>query len=328
MYVDKKLGGVNAVQTLSRLNRTHTDKKNVFVLDFVNETDDIKDAFQPYYTTTILSEATEPNILYDLQRDILNYKLFDEREIYTLVDMWHRNTQNSTLNAFLDTLVKRFVDLNNPDGTETEEQAEFREKIVDFIKKYAFIGQIITFTDAGLEALYLFLRLYKPKLPLTKNPLPTELLDLVNLESIKVPKVSEASIKLEAETGVIEPMSGSGRGGKEDDTEMLSTIIKDVNDRFGTTFSEEDRVMLDTLSKRLREHKALIGAIENNASEDAVRVKFDEIFTKELVSMFRSNFDLFRKIEENTELKDYVNTKMYEFIHQQVRNSKASTLGK
>ena len=98
--------------------------------------------------------------------------------------------------------------------------------------------------------------------------------------------------------------------------------------RVNSTFSEEDRVMLDTLSKRLREHKALIGAIENNASEDAVRVKFDEIFTKELVSMFRSNFDLFRKIEENTELKDYVNTKMYEFIHQQVRNSKASTLGK
>jgi len=148
MYVDKKLGGVNAVQTLSRLNRTHPDKENVFVLDFVNETEDIKEAFQPYYTTTVLSEATEPNILYDLQRDILSFKLFDEREIMALVDMWHRNVSPAELNGFLDTLIGRWNELNDKENNESEEQIECRDKITDYIKKYAFISQIITFTDA------------------------------------------------------------------------------------------------------------------------------------------------------------------------------------
>lgn len=148
MYVDKKLGGVNAVQTLSRLNRTHPDKENVFVLDFVNETGDIKESFQPYYTTTVLSEATEPNILYDLQRDILSFKLFDEREIMALVDMWLRDVSPAELNGFLDTLMGRWGELNDGKNNESEEQMECRDKITDYIKKYGFISQIITFTDA------------------------------------------------------------------------------------------------------------------------------------------------------------------------------------
>jgi type I restriction enzyme R subunit len=106
------------------LNRTHPDKENSFVLDFVNETEDIKDSFQPYYTTTILSEATEPNILYDLQRDILAYKLFDEREITAFVDMWHRNVSPGELNSFLDVLLVRWKDLNEDETTESEDQTE------------------------------------------------------------------------------------------------------------------------------------------------------------------------------------------------------------
>lgn len=320
MYVDKKLGWVNAVQTLSRLNRTHPDKENSFVLDFVNETEDIKDSFQPYYTTTILCEATEPNILYDLQRDILAYKLFDEREITAFVDMWHRNVSPAELNSFLDALLVRWKDLNEDETTESEDQTEWRVKISDFIKKYAFISQIITFTDTSLEELYIFLRFYKKKLPLTKNPLPTELLELVNLESIKIPKTGNTSIKLESEDWVIDPMGGSGRWVKEDDSEALSKIINDVNNRFGTTFSGEDRVILNNLSKRLLDNEALVGAINNNSSEDAIKVKFDELFTKELISMFRSNFDLFHKIDQNSDLKDYVNKKMYDFIHKHVRS--------
>lgn len=319
MYVDKKLGGVNAVQTLSRLNRTHPDKEEAFVLDFVNETEDIKEAFQPYYTTTVLSEGTEPNILYDLQRDILNFKLFDEREISAFVEMWHRDASPAEINSFLDALLERFKTLNMDEKNESEEQTEFRVKISDFIKKYAFVSQIITFTDVSLEEMYIFLRFYKKKLPLTKNPLPTELLELVNLESIKIPKMGQSSIILDNEEGTMDPMAWSGRGQKEDDTEMLSNIINDVNKNFGTTFSEEDRVLLNNLSKRLLWNEALIGAISNNSSEDAIRVKFDELFTQELVDMFRSNFDLFHKIDQNVELKDYVNKKMFDFINKQVK---------
>lgn len=181
-YCDKRLGGVNAVQTLSRLNRTRPDKENVFVLDFVNETEDIKEAFQPYYTTTVLSESTDPNILYDLERDILNYKLFDEREAMAFAEMWHRNVSPSELNAFIDALMERWEDL------EDDDKDEAKSKISDFLRKYSFIAQIITFQDRGLEAMNVFLWHYRKKIPVTAEPLPTELLDLVNLESIKVPK--------------------------------------------------------------------------------------------------------------------------------------------
>lgn len=173
--------------------------------------------------------------------------------------MWHRDASPAAINSFLDALIGRFVDMNLDDNTESEEQIEFRQKVSDFIKKYAFVSQIITFTDTSLEAMYIFLRYYRKKLPLTKNPLPTELLELVNLESIKIPKTGETAIALDNETGTMEPMTGSGRGGqKEDDTDVLSHIIDDVNKNFGTTFSEEDRVLLNNLSKRLLGNEALV----------------------------------------------------------------------
>jgi type I restriction enzyme R subunit len=313
MYVDKKLSGVNCVQTLSRLNRTRPDKENTFVLDFVNDTEDIKESFQPYYTTTVLSEATDPNILHDLQRDILNYKLFDELEIGDFCQMYFQNVAPSELNSFLDNILPRFDEL------EEDEQNECRKKISEFIKKYAFISQIISFTDTSLEKLYIFLRLYRRKLPITTETLPVEVLDSVDLESIKIPKVGQTAISLENEDGELEPIAGRDRGKNVDEDEALSKIIKEVNERFGTDFSDEDRVILNNLTERLMKHVALSGAIKNNKSNDAVKVKFDEVFAQELISMFRSNFDLYQKLDSNEDLKDYVNKRMFDFVLKKIR---------
>ena len=111
MYVDKKLGGVNAVQTLSRLNRKKTGKNDAFVIDFVNNTDDIEKAFQPYYTTTILSKATDPNILHDLERDILHFKLFTMYELNGLIDIYFSKNDPSAINATLDIIVERYNEM-------------------------------------------------------------------------------------------------------------------------------------------------------------------------------------------------------------------------
>jgi type I restriction enzyme R subunit len=208
MYVDKKLSNVNCVQTLSRLNRKRPDKEETFVLDFVNETDDIKEAFQPYYATTVLSEATDPNILHDLQRDILNYRLFSEQEIDDFCRMYFQEVSPAELNAFLDNIIERFDELDE------EEQGECRKKINDYVKKYAFISQIISFADTSLEKIYIFLRLYRKKLPLSNETIPLEVLESIDLESIKIPKVGERNIALEAEDGMLEPIEGSGRGKK------------------------------------------------------------------------------------------------------------------
>ena len=314
MYVDKKLSGVNCVQTLSRLNRQRQHKENTFVLDFVNDTDDIKEAFQPYYTTTVLSEATDPNILHDLQRDILNYRLFDEREIDDFCAMYFREVSPAELNSFLDNIIGRFDELDE------EEQTECKKKISDYVKKYAFISQIISFSDTSLEKLYIFLRLYRRKLPISSDTPPLEVLDSVDLESIKIPKVGIKDIGLETEDGNLDPIEGRGRGKNEDEEEALSKIIKDVNERFGTDFSQEDRIILNNLTQRLIQSKALAGAVKNNNSKDSVKVKFDEVFAQELIAMFRSNFDLYQKLDSNEDLKGYVNHKMFEFIHQQLQS--------
>jgi type I restriction enzyme R subunit len=313
MYVDKKLSNVNCVQTLSRLNRKRPDKEETFVLDFVNETDDIKEAFQPYYATTVLSEATDPNILHDLQRDILNYRLFSEQEIDDFCRMYFQEVSPAELNAFLDNIIERFDELDE------EEQGECRKKINDYVKKYAFISQIISFADTSLEKIYIFLRLYRKKLPLSNETIPLEVLESIDLESIKIPKVGERNIALEAEDGMLEPIEGSGRGKNEDEEQTLSRIIKDVNERFGTDFSDEDRVILNNLTQRLLSSKSLSGAVKNNNSKDAVKIKFDEVFAEELISMFKSNFDLYQKLDSNEDLKGYVNHKMFEFIHQHLQ---------
>jgi type I restriction enzyme R subunit len=311
MYVDKKLGGVNAVQTLSRLNRTHADKEGAFVLDFVNDTEEIKEAFQPYYTTTVLSEATDPNILHDLQRDILSYKLFSEQEIDAFVEEYFNSATPAKINSFLDDIVSRF-DKHLP-----EERLEFKSKATDYRRKYSFISQIISFEDTSLEKLYIFLRFLIQKLPIEKNPLPIEVLESIDMESYKVVKKKEGKIKLENEQGELYPMGGGSGSLAKDEESALSKIIQDVNERFGTNFTDSDRVILNNLSAKLMENKDLEGSIKANSKETS-RIKFNQVFQDELITMLNSHFDLYKKLDGSVELKEYVNQKMFDYVHKKI----------
>lgn len=308
MYVDKKLGGVNAVQTLSRLNRIENGKTDTFVLDFVNLVDDIKESFQPYYTTTVLSEATDPNILHDLQKDVLQFKLFADNEVKDFVERYFAGKTPDVLNASLDIVVDRFK------GLLEEEQTDFRTKSRDFVKKYGFISQIVTFQDTSLEELFIFLKFLVRKLPTKIDPLPYEILEAVNMDSYKVDKKTETRIILDDAEGVIEPMgSGSDSFKVEEEIDPLSKIIKDINDRFGTSFNTTDKVILNNLSNKLLENKSLKGSIQNN-NRDAAKIKFDSIFQTELVSMLNSHFDLYKKLDASPELKSYVNDKIFDYV--------------
>ncbi len=312
MYVDKKLSGVNAVQTLSRLNRMCPHKEEVFVLDFVNDTSDIEEAFQPYYTTTVLSEETDPNILHDLQRDILNFKLFSEAEIDSFVGDYMRGVKPDILSSFLDEMVNRFSSYL-PD-----EQMDFKDKARNYVRKYSFISQILSFDDTSLEKLYIFLRMLVKKLPIDREQLPIEMLQSVNMESYKIVKSKPSKITLDDEEGLIEPMEGKGRGIDLDEADVLSKIIKDVNDKFGTDFTSDDRIILNDLSRRLLENSTLEGSIKNN-SRDAAKIKFNEIFQEELISMLNQHFDLYKKLDGSLELKGYVNEKMFDYLHKRMR---------
>lgn len=315
MYVDKKLSDVKAVQTLSRLNRTAPGKENVFVIDFVNEIDDIKEAFQPYYTTTILSEATDPNIIHDLERDVFHFKLFTEFEVSGFVDEYLHGAKPDKLNSILDEIVSRL------DGEKTKEETEqFKSLVADYLRKYAFISQIITFKDLQLEKLFIFLKFLNKKLPRRIDELPYEVLEAVDMETYKVEKKQEASILLDNTEGVIYPMGGGNSGTMEvhEEIDYLSKIIKEINERFGANFNAEDKVVLNNLSERLMKNDDLKGSIENN-SQDAAKIKFDSAFQNELITMLNSHFDLYKKLDENPELKKFVNEKVFDFILRKVK---------
>ncbi len=308
MYVDKKLSGVNAVQTLSRLNRTTAGKSDVFVLDFVNEADDIKEAFQPYYTTTVLSQATDPNILHDLERDVFQFKLFSLNEIEGFVEEYMNGASPDTLNAMLDEVVERSMSLLD------EERDDFKSKAQDYIRKYAFISQIVTFEDPKLERLYIFLKFLVRKLPTRVEPLPYEVLESVDMDSYKVQKIADTKIRLDNDTEELEPM-GSGDSGtkKLDELDPLSKIVKEINDRFGTVFTDKDKVILNSLSAKLLEDKNLEGSIKNN-TRNAAKIKFNKMFNDELVEMLNSHFDLYKKLDSSPELKEFVNDRIFEFV--------------
>lgn len=310
MYVDKKLGGVSAVQTLSRLNRTTYGKDDTFVLDFVNETDDIKEAFQPYYTTTVLSEATDPNILHDLERDVRGFKFFTDFEVNGFVDELYTKATPDKLNYIIDGVVSRI----NEENLTEEEMESFKTTVFDYLKKYAFISQIVTFEDPQLEKLFIFLKHLIKKLPRRENPLPYEVLEAIDMETYKVEKKVEANLTLNNAEGTIDPMGkGGGKSPLEDEKDALSRIIKEVNERYGTNFNNADRVILNDLSRRLLESDVLLGSVKNN-SKDAAKLKFDQLFQDELVGVLDNHFSLYQKLDQSPELKKFVQDRVFEYV--------------
>jgi type I restriction enzyme R subunit len=318
MYVDKKLSGVNAVQTLSRLNRTTYGKEETFVLDFVNKTDDIKDAFQPYYTTTILSESTDPNILHDLERDIKGFKFFTDFEVNGFIDEYFSGAKPDKLNYIIDGVVSRIDQENLTEG----EIESFKATVFDYIKKYAFISQIATFKDPQLEKLYIFLKFLIKKLPKKENPLPYEVLEAIDMETYKIEKKNEVNVVLEDSEGVIDPMGrGDGKSDLEDEKDALSRIIKEINERYGTEFSDSDKIILNSLSTKLFKNEALQGSVKNN-SKDSAKLKFDEMFENELVDMLDNHFNLYQKLDKSPELKKFVQERVFEYLVRKIDNDK------
>lgn len=196
MYVDKKLSGVKAVQTLSRLNRTCPGKEDTFVLDFANEEQDIITAFQPYYEQTKLVSTTDPNLLYDLKGELEGYQIIWSSEVDAFAQIFFKSQQkaskrdHSKLHSLVDPAVERFVELNEA------QQDEFKNTLVTFIRLYAFLAQIMPFADEELEKFYAFARLLQSKLPKRIQSEVFKLTDEVTLEYYRLQKIREGRIVL------------------------------------------------------------------------------------------------------------------------------------
>jgi type I restriction enzyme R subunit len=304
MYVDKKLGGVAAVQTLSRLNRTMPGRKlRTFVLDFANEAAAIQEAFQLYFERTLLSEATDPDLLHDLEQRILDADLVSEAEVEAFGDLYFASpppTQDQ-LYAQLKPFASRFRAVYDEDR-----RAAFRSALDEYVRLYAFLSQIISFTDPSLERLHVFGRhLLRYLGPAKKSGVPPELLAAVRLSDYEVRRRGEGRIALQRGTATVEPQRPKNpTGASEDDLEELSLILRTLNDRFGTAFKEEDRVFIEELEGRLDGAPALAGSLRVNPP-DTVRLTFDNLVGDLLQDMMDANFTLYQRVTDDEDFGRY-----------------------
>jgi len=295
MYVDKKLGGVNAVQTLSRLNRTMAPiKKGTMVLDFANEAYEIKAAFEPYYEATLLSESTDPNLLYQLQTQLAAFPMYTDADVATFASVYfNRKTTQAQIYAVLAPIVARFKDLA------VDERLDFRSQLTDYVRLYAFLSQVLTFSDAGLEKLYVFARHLRRLLPVDRAELPREVQQNIDMESYRIQQTSAGTIALERKPGVLSPMTTKDpRGGGEEELETLSRIIAELNERFGLNLGPEHRITLGQMMDRLDADPGLDASARVNTREN-VRLTFDQKVEHVIQEIVDSNFDLYKRITDD-----------------------------
>lgn len=318
MYVDKPLSGIKAVQTLSRLNRTTRGKNDTFVLDFVNDAEEIQAAFQDYYETTGIESITDPNLLYDLQNELDSCQVYNEEEINQVCELEFSGKKKSDkaqekLNAILDHAVDRF----NKELTE-EVKDDFKGAATKFIRTYSFVLQIGPFADIDLHKLYVYLNYLLKKLPRTEGS-RIYLADDVALEYYRNEKVFEGSISLEVQGGAELPPVSHGKGSKpEEETEKLSSIIDRLNERFGTEFTETDLLNKVQLAIDMINNEELVQKAQNNTKEN-FKFSYEKVFMDFVISRYSKNEDFFMKILENPELKEYIMTDMFEDVYAGLR---------
>ncbi len=253
MYVDKRLDGVQAVQTLSRLNRMVPGKENPFVLDFVNDAEDIYKAFKPYYDATSLQECSDPAQLEQLKHELDAFQVYYWNEVEAFARIFYRTPgkQNPADHAHMQRHMQPSVD-RFKSMDDDERRCEFRDKLGSYVKVYSFLSQIMPYVDPDLELLYSFGRLLLPHLPLERDGSTVKLGDEVGLQYYRLQRVFSGAIELregDGDYGVKSP-TDVGTGKAKDEKAPLSEIIEVLNNRFGTNFTDEDRLFFEQIKVR------------------------------------------------------------------------------
>ena len=307
MYVDKRLDGLQCVQSLSRLNRVATGKTDTLVLDFVNEPEQVQEAFQGYYQTTILGEETDPNRLYDLQGQLDDFDLYDEDNIDRFCRIFYSaNEPEEFLQSILDSVVEEWSEL------EVNKRDEFRSTLQSYIRLYGYISQLITFTDVALEKLYLFGRSLNKKLPKRDYPDVHDVLASVDLDSFRVQRTHDSlQLSLEEEDSEVEGIGINVATIRDPEQDLLSKIVEALNDAHQTQFTTEDKVDIETVYRKVREHEELRQVIEGDNTETNKKYKFDQVFDEILLGFVNSRLDLYTKLSQE-ELKRDLTHQLYQ----------------
>ncbi len=320
MYVDKRLDGVQAVQTLSRLNRKAPGKDDTFVLDFVNEREDILKAFKPYYEATGIGDMPDAHQLYSLQHELEASFVIDKAEITQFCEIWYRNRREPTagehkqLNGILDKAVSRFEQLFD------EDKDKFKGKLISFRNLYGFLAQIIPYQDSDLEKLYAYARFLLLKLPRRADGPGYELEDEVALRFYRLQKISEGHIGLEE--GEAEPLKGPtevGTGSYQDKDIPLSRLVDKLNDRFGTDFKQADQLFFDQVAETAAGNETLKTAAQANTLDNFKHV-FDRMLEGFFVDRMEGNEEIFDRIMNDPAFRNLASEQLMREVYERLRN--------
>ena len=302
MYVDKRLDGLQCVQTLSRLNRVATGKTDTLVLDFVNEPEQIQEAFQQYYQTTTLPKETDPNRLYDLQSLLEGFDLYEAETVDRFCDVFYDPDQpDELLQGVLDSVVEQWSAL------EENDREEFRSTLQSYIRLYGYISQLITFTDVALEKLYIFSHSLNKKLPKREHSDLQGLLESVDLDSFRVQKIHDnLQLSLEERDNEVEGIGSDVAPRRDPEQDFLSNIIDALNDAYQTDFTVEDKVDIENVYQKVRQHEELRQVITGDNSEDNKRYYFNKVIDAFLLDFINNKVELYTKLSKpkiNADLK-------------------------
>ena len=309
MYVDKPLAGIKAVQTLTRLNRAYPKKHDIFVLDFQNDAETIKQAFTDYYRATILSEETDPNKLHDLKAALDGYQVYAPDQVDTLVASYLAGAERTTLDPILDACVAVYTQQLDEDG-----QVDFKGKAKAFTRTYDFLASILPYSYADWEKLSILLNFLIPKLPAPKEEdLAKGILDIIDMDSYRVEKQVARKILLEDRDGEIGPVPVSGGGSKpEPELDRLSNILKSFNEQFATLFTDTDRVakrINEDIAPKVASDQAYRNAKEN--TPNTARIEHDKALERVIVALLKDDTELFKQFFQNESFRRFVSDTVF-----------------
>ena len=313
MYVDKPLYDIKAVQTLSRLNRCHPKKHDIFVLDFANKPEMIEKAFSRYYRTTILSGETDPNKLYDLVAVMEGYQVYTEDDVTRLVNLYLDGADRDKLDPTLDACTAIYNQL------ETDDQIKFKSAAKAFVRTYGFLGAILPYGNADWERLSIFLNLLIPKLPSPReDDLSQGILETIDLESYRNEARESMSIILDDADAEVDPVP-AGKVGHivEPELDLLSVILSDFNDMFGNINWND----ADNVRRQILEIPAMVSKDEKyqnamkNSDEQSARMESERALQQVIFEIMADNMELFKQFQDNPSFKKWLSDLVFNLTY-------------
>lgn len=316
MYVDKVLADIQAVQTLSRLNRAHPLKNEVFVLDFVDgQAERVQQAFQRYYKTTLLADETDPNKLHTLKADLDGAQVYAWTMVEDFVVRYLAGEPRDTLDPIIDACRDTYKTLGE------KAQVAFKGNAKTFVRTYGFLGCVLPYGVAEWEKLSIFLNFLIPKLPAPEDDdLSRGVLEAVDMESYRPEMRATVRLALEDEDAEVGPVPTGGAGGRgEPEMDRLSNILKEFNDEFGNVdWKDVDkikRVISVEIPEKVAADQAYVNAMRNSDKQNA-RVEHDKALQRAILGLLTDHTELFKQYSDNRDFKQWLSERVFDLTYQ------------